>query len=124
MVWFSTLVFVLVWGVHIEKFGGYYYCCCCGRNGIQHRRNSWEDGVLGTTCPIPPNWNYTYRFQVKDQIGSFSYFPSLNFQRASGGYGGIIVNNRGVISVPFNTPDGDFTILIGDWYNRNHTVSV
>ncbi|KAL2904608.1 Monocopper oxidase-like protein SKU5 [Bienertia sinuspersici] len=25
---------------------------------------------------------------VKDQIGSFFYFPSLNFQRAIGGYGG------------------------------------
>ncbi|KAL5728214.1 Monocopper oxidase-like protein sku5 [Ranunculus cassubicifolius] len=91
-------------------------------NGIQHRRNSWQDGVLGTNCPIPPNWNWTYQFQVKDQIGSFSYFPSLNFQRASGGYGGIIVNNRAVIPVPFNKPDGDFTIMIGDWFNQNHTT--
>ncbi|KAI7728508.1 hypothetical protein M8C21_015151 [Ambrosia artemisiifolia] len=23
-------------------------------NGIQQRRNSFEDGVYGTTCPIPP----------------------------------------------------------------------
>ncbi|PIA50123.1 hypothetical protein AQUCO_01300695v1 [Aquilegia coerulea] len=90
-------------------------------NGIQHRRNSWQDGVLGTNCPIPPNWNWTYQFQVKDQIGSFFYFPSLNFQRASGGYGGIIVNNRDVIAVPFAKPDGDITIFIGDWYNQNHT---
>ncbi|OVA18870.1 Multicopper oxidase [Macleaya cordata] len=90
-------------------------------NGIQHRRNSWQDGVLGTNCPIPKDWNWTYQFQVKDQIGSFFYFPSINFQRAAGGYGGIIVNNRAVISLPFGEPDGDFTILIGDWYNRNHT---
>lgn len=90
-------------------------------NGIQHRRNSWQDGVLGTNCPIPVGWNWTYQFQVKDQIGSFFYFPSLNFQRAAGGYGGIIVNNRAVIPVPFGTPDGDITLLIGDWYNRNHT---
>ncbi|XP_077235846.1 monocopper oxidase-like protein SKU5 [Tasmannia lanceolata] len=91
-------------------------------NGIQHRRNSWEDGVLGTNCPIPSGWNWTYQFQVKDQIGSFFYFPSLNFQRAAGGYGGIIVNNRAIISVPFGTPDGDITLMIGDWYNRNHTA--
>ncbi|RWR89270.1 monocopper oxidase-like protein SKU5 [Cinnamomum micranthum f. kanehirae] len=90
-------------------------------NGIQHRRNSWQDGVLGTNCPIPAGWNWTYQFQVKDQIGSFFYFPSLNFQRAAGGYGGIIVNNRDVIPVPFGTPDGDIILFIGDWYNRNHT---
>ncbi|XP_077235462.1 monocopper oxidase-like protein SKU5 [Tasmannia lanceolata] len=91
-------------------------------NGIQHRRNSWEDGVFGTNCPIPNGWNWTYQFQVKDQIGSFFYFPSLNFQRAAGGYGGIIVNNRVIIPVPFGTPDGDITLLIGDWYNKNHTA--
>ncbi|MQL81306.1 hypothetical protein Taro_013760 [Colocasia esculenta] len=89
-------------------------------DGIQQRKNSWQDGVLGTTCPIPSGWNWTYQFQVKDQIGSFFYFPSINFQRASGGYGGIIVNNREVIAVPFGKPDGDITIFIGDWYNRDH----
>lgn len=94
------------------------------RAGIQQRRSSWQDGVLGTNCPIPPKWNWTYQFQVKDQIGSFFYFPSLNFQRASGGFGGFIINNRPVIPIPFATPDGDITILIGDWYIRNHTVSI
>uniref|UniRef100_A0A452YJ20 Plastocyanin-like domain-containing protein n=1 Tax=Aegilops tauschii subsp. strangulata TaxID=200361 RepID=A0A452YJ20_AEGTS len=53
--------------------------------------------------------------------GSFFYFPSTGLQRAAGGFGGIVVNNRGVIAVPFGRPDGDITILIGDWYNRNHT---
>ncbi|CAA6666813.1 unnamed protein product [Spirodela intermedia] len=91
-------------------------------DGIQHRKNSWQDGVLGTNCPIPSGWNWTYQFQVKDQIGSFFYFPSINLQRAAGGYGGIIVNNRQVIAVPFGKPDEDITIFVGDWYNRNHTV--
>lgn len=90
--------------------------------GIQQRRSSWQDGVLGTNCPIPPKWNWTYNFQVKDQIGSFFYFPSLHFQRASGGFGGILINNRAVIPIPFDTPDGDITVLIGDWYTRNHTA--
>ncbi|GFZ02102.1 cupredoxin superfamily protein [Actinidia rufa] len=86
--------------------------------GIQQRRSSWQDGVLGTNCPIPPKWNWTYQFQVKDQVGSFFYFPSINFQRASGGFGGFIINNRDIIPIPFATPDGDITILIGDWYTR------
>ncbi|KAG2669758.1 hypothetical protein I3843_14G048200 [Carya illinoinensis] len=89
-------------------------------DGIQHRKNSWQDGVSGTNCPIPAGWNWTYQFQVKDQIGSFFYFPSLGFQRAAGGYGGVIINNREVIPLPFGTPDGDITIFISDWYTKSH----
>lgn len=89
-------------------------------NGIQHRKNSWQDGVLGTNCPIPAGWNWTYDFQVKDQIGSFFYFPSTGFQRAAGGFGGIIINNRVVIPLPFGLPDGDVDVFIGDWYSKSH----
>ncbi|KAI3458285.1 hypothetical protein Pfo_014948 [Paulownia fortunei] len=91
-------------------------------SGIQMRRSSWQDGVLGTNCPIPPKWNWTYQFQAKDQIGSFFYFPSLNMQRASGGFGPFIITNRDIIPLPFDTPDGDIVIMIGDWYTRNHTA--
>uniref|UniRef100_A0A804HTP3 Plastocyanin-like domain-containing protein n=1 Tax=Musa acuminata subsp. malaccensis TaxID=214687 RepID=A0A804HTP3_MUSAM len=28
-------------------------------DGIQHRKNCWQDGVMGTNCPIPPGWNWT-----------------------------------------------------------------
>ncbi|GAB4825936.1 Serine/threonine protein kinase [Ancistrocladus abbreviatus] len=90
--------------------------------GIQMRHDSWQDGVRGTNCPIPSKWNFTYEFQVKDQIGSFFYHPSINFQRASGGYGPIIVNRRSIIPLPFDQPYGDIVIMIGDWYTQNHTA--
>ncbi|KAK8934457.1 Monocopper oxidase-like protein SKU5 [Platanthera zijinensis] len=90
-------------------------------DGVEQRKNSWQDGVLGTNCPIPVGWNWTYQFQVKDQIGSFFYFPSINLQRAAGGFGEFTVNNRPIISVPFDTPHGDISIFIGDWFNKNHT---
>ncbi|KAI3518177.1 hypothetical protein L1887_06635 [Cichorium endivia] len=61
-------------------------------------------------------------FQVKDQIGNYFYFPCLNFQRASAGFGSLIINPRSVIPIPFDNPVGDITILIGDWYIRNHTA--
>ncbi|XP_020537752.1 monocopper oxidase-like protein SKU5 [Jatropha curcas] len=86
-------------------------------NGIQQRLNSWQDGVTGTNCPIEPGKNWTYQFQVKDQIGSFFYFPSLNFQKAGGGFGPIRVNNRIVINIPFPKPEAEYDLLIGDWYN-------
>ncbi|KAG7594108.1 Multicopper oxidase type 1 [Arabidopsis thaliana x Arabidopsis arenosa] len=90
-------------------------------NGVQNRRNSYVDGMYGTTCPIPPRSNYTYILQVKDQIGSFYYFPSLAFHKAAGAFGGIRILSRPGIPVPFADPAGDYTVLIGDWYKSNHT---
>ncbi|PHT56939.1 L-ascorbate oxidase -like protein [Capsicum baccatum] len=91
-------------------------------NGIKQRKNSWQDGVLGTNCPIPPNSNYTYKFQTKDQIGSYTYFPSTQLHRAVGGFGALNVYARSVIAVPYAKPAGDFTLLIGDWFKSSHKV--
>ncbi|KAB2595931.1 monocopper oxidase-like protein SKU5 [Pyrus ussuriensis x Pyrus communis] len=85
-------------------------------NGIQQRLNSWQDGVSGTNCPIQPGTSWTYVFQTKDQIGSFFYFPSINFHKAAGGFGPIRVINRNVIAVPFPRPEAEFDLLIGDWF--------
>lgn len=93
------------------------------RNGIKQRKNSWQDGVLGTNCPIPPNSNYTYKFQPKDQIGSYTYFPSTLLHKAAGGFGAFNVYQRPLIPIPYASPDGDFTLLVGDWYKTNHKVS-
>ncbi|KAG4919437.1 hypothetical protein GLYMA_20G192900v4 [Glycine max] len=89
-------------------------------NGIQQRLDSWEDGVSGTNCPIQPGRNWTYEFQTKDQIGTFFYFPSINFLKAGGGFGPIRVNNRPVISVPFPKPEAEFDFLIGDWHSSSY----
>ncbi|KAL1206375.1 Monocopper oxidase-like protein SKS1 [Cardamine amara subsp. amara] len=89
-------------------------------NGLQLRRNSWQDGVRGTNCPILPGRNWTYRFQVKDQIGSYFYFPSLQLQKAAGGYGAIRVFGPELVPIPFPQPDDEFDILIGDWFYADH----
>ncbi|KAF8783642.1 hypothetical protein HU200_000439 [Digitaria exilis] len=89
-------------------------------NGIKQRKNSWQDGVAGTNCPIPPGSNYTYKFQTKDQIGTFVYFPSLALHRAAGGFGALNVYQRPAIPVPYPPPAGDFTLLVGDWYKAGH----
>ncbi|KAL5713447.1 hypothetical protein ACHQM5_015519 [Ranunculus cassubicifolius] len=91
-------------------------------NGIKQRKNSWQDGVLGTNCPIPPNSNFTYKFQPKDQIGTFTYFPSTMMHKAAGGYGGLNVFSRPRIPIPYPYPDGEFTLLIGDWSKTNHKM--
>ncbi|CAN1770990.1 L-ascorbate oxidase homolog [Linum perenne] len=91
-------------------------------SGIQNRKNSYVDGVYGTTCPIPPGKNYTYKLQAKDQIGTYYYFPSLAFHKAAGGFGAINVLSRPMIPVPFDPPADDITLLVGDWYTTNHKV--
>ncbi|KAL1565694.1 L-ascorbate oxidase [Salvia divinorum] len=88
--------------------------------GIQQRKNSWQDGTPGTMCPILPGQNYTYQFQVKDQIGSYIYFPTTALHRASGGMGMIKVHSRELIPVPFDNPTEEHSILLGDWYNKGH----
>ncbi|KAF4350558.1 hypothetical protein G4B88_030091 [Cannabis sativa] len=89
-------------------------------SGLQNRKNSYQDGVSGTTCAIPPGKNYTYKLQAKDQIGSFYYFPSTAFHKAAGGFGAIKILSRPRIPVPFPPPAADYSILIGDWYKTDH----
>ncbi|KAF2295152.1 hypothetical protein GH714_031733 [Hevea brasiliensis] len=91
-------------------------------NGIKQRKTTWQDGVQGTNCPIPPNSNWTYKFQTKDQIGTFNYFPSIGIQRVAGGFGGFNVQSRSVIAIPYLIPAEEFTLLIGDWYKADDKV--
>ncbi|XP_024190321.1 L-ascorbate oxidase homolog [Rosa chinensis] len=90
-------------------------------NGIQQKKNSWQDGTPGTMCPIPPGQNYTYHFQVKDQIGSYFYYPITAMHRAGGAFGGLRINSRLLIPVPYADPEDDYTVLIGDWYTKSHS---
>lgn len=79
--------------------------------------------MLGTNCPIPPNANFTYRMQVKDQIGTYSYFPSTVMHRAAGGFGAFVIRARAVIFVPYLKPAEEFNVLVNDWWNSDHRVS-
>ncbi|XP_027155682.1 monocopper oxidase-like protein SKS1 [Coffea eugenioides] len=106
--------------VHVNVFNHLDEPLLMTWNGIQQRLNSWQDGVSGTNCPIQPGQNWTYDLKMKDQIGSFFYFPSTNFQKAAGGFGPIRINNRIVIRVPFPKPEDEFDLLIGDWYNQSY----
>ncbi|KAK4753662.1 hypothetical protein SAY87_001766 [Trapa incisa] len=58
---------------------------------------------------------------VKDQIGSYFYYPTTSTHRAAGGFGGLRVNSRLLIPVPYADPEDDYTVLIGDWYAKSHT---
>lgn len=40
--------------------------------------------------------------------------------RAAGGFGGLRVNSRLLIPVPYPDPEDDYTVLIGDWYSKTY----
>ncbi|KAL8143250.1 hypothetical protein V2J09_016282 [Rumex salicifolius] len=92
-------------------------------NGVHQRKSSWQDGVLGTNCPIPSRSNWTYKMQMKDQIGSYSYFPSTLMHRAAGGFGGLNIHRRSVIALPYPEPAGEFTLVVNDWYRSDHKMT-
>ncbi|MBA0795834.1 hypothetical protein Gohar_006665 [Gossypium harknessii] len=71
--------------------------------------------------PFLLTWtNYTYRFQVKDQIGSYMYYPVTAMHKAAGGFGGLRINSQLLIPVPYDDPANDYTILAGDWFSKGH----
>ncbi|KZV53175.1 L-ascorbate oxidase [Dorcoceras hygrometricum] len=72
------------------------------------------------TAPIPPNSNWTYKMQMKDQVGTYNYFPSTLLHRAAGGFGGLNILARSVISVPYAEPYEEFTLLCGVWWKKDH----
>lgn len=48
--------------------------------------------MLGTNCPISSGANYTYKFQTKGQIGTFTYFP-------------FVAANFGALNAQYEKPD-------------------
>ncbi|GKV30254.1 hypothetical protein SLEP1_g39086 [Rubroshorea leprosula] len=59
---------------------------------------------------------------VKDQIGSYIYYPTTSMHKAAGDFGGLRVNSRLIIPVPYADPADDYTVLIGDWYTKSHNT--
>ncbi|KAK1391923.1 hypothetical protein POM88_010979 [Heracleum sosnowskyi] len=76
--------------------------------------------VITVTCISL--WLYTYKFQTKDQIGGYTYFPSTLMHKAAGGFGALNIYARPRIPVPYSLPAGDFSLLIGDWRTSSHKI--
>jgi L-ascorbate oxidase len=57
---------------------------------------------------------------VKDQIGSYFYYPTTGLQRAAGGFGGLRIFSRLLIPVPYADPEDEYWVIIGDWYGKSH----
>ncbi|XP_038992953.1 L-ascorbate oxidase homolog [Hibiscus syriacus] len=49
------------------------------------------------------------------------YYPVTSMHKAVGGFGGLRINSRAMIPVPYDPPADDYTLMIGDWFNKGHT---
>ncbi|CAI6097178.1 unnamed protein product, partial [Clonostachys chloroleuca] len=86
-------------------------------HGIDQRNTSWMDGAYGISqCGIPPGSNFTYRFNVTGQRGTFWYHSHVSAQYTDGLYGPLIIHDpdEKVPSV------GDEKIMMfGDLFRQN-----
>nr|TKW02058.1 LOW QUALITY PROTEIN: hypothetical protein SEVIR_8G219900v2 [Setaria viridis] len=85
-----------------------------------HCTNCWADGVpMITQCPILPNQNYTYRFDVAEQEGTLWWHSYTSCLRATM-HGAIIIRPRhGVSSYPFPKPHKEIPIIVGEWWEMD-----
>lgn len=89
-------------------------------HGLYQNGSNWEDGVTGVTqCPIPPyGGEYTYKFNLNGQFGTFWYHSHHQNLMADGINGPMIVHSpRDPLkrSVDF---DQDVVLILTDWYHN------
>ncbi|PWZ29817.1 Laccase-15 [Zea mays] len=89
-------------------------------HGVYQLLNCWNDGVpMVTQRAIPPNANFTYRFDVAGQEGTLWWHAHDAFLRATV-YGALIIRPRnGAASYPFPKPHKEIPILIGEWWEKD-----
>ncbi|XP_051208800.1 laccase-15 [Lolium perenne] len=89
-------------------------------HGVKQHNNCWADGpAMITQCPIPPNKNFTYRFNVIGQEGTLWWHAHIGFLRATI-HGALIIRPRlGPNSYPFPKPDQEITVVLGEWFDMD-----
>ncbi|TKW02097.1 hypothetical protein SEVIR_8G222600v4 [Setaria viridis] len=89
-------------------------------HGVKQFRNCWADGVpMLTQCPILPNKNFTYQFNVVGQEGTLWWHAHVPGLRATV-HGAFIIRPRhGAESYPFPQPHKEIPVIIGDWWEKD-----
>ncbi|XP_078165870.1 putative laccase-9 [Carex rostrata] len=90
-------------------------------HGLHMPRNPWSDGPeYITQCPIQPRANYTQRLQFTEEEGTLWWHAHSEFDRATV-HGAIVIYPKLGTTFPFRKPDKEFTLILGEWWNRNIT---
>lgn len=88
-------------------------------HGMRQLATPWQDGAsMISGCPIPPNTQWTYRFNANDLPGTYMYHAHLGGQRVAG-LGGVLIIEGDVSSYAADVVD-DIVMDITDWYHATH----
>ncbi|KAL3693762.1 hypothetical protein R1sor_007413 [Riccia sorocarpa] len=87
-------------------------------HGVRQILSNWHDGVpYITECPLKQGEYFVYNFTVENQQGTVFWHAHINWLRATV-VGALIVYPRN-FTYPYPKPDEEFTVLLGEWWNRD-----
>uniref|UniRef100_A0A0E0BAW4 Laccase n=1 Tax=Oryza glumipatula TaxID=40148 RepID=A0A0E0BAW4_9ORYZ len=87
------------------------------RHGVDQPRNPWSDGPeFITQCPIWPGGNFTYQVILFEEEGTLWWHAHSDFDRATV-HGAIVIHPKRGTTFPFNKPDKEIPIILGEWWN-------
>ncbi|KAL7413963.1 Cupredoxin [Mrakia frigida] len=95
-------------------------------NFFNHTHNpesgAWYDGAVGVTqCPIPPGSTFTYEIPTDLQEGTYWIHGHFNGQYTDGlRTPFVILPNNQTKRTDGVVWDEDLTVVLGDWYHREH----
>ncbi|XP_078162342.1 putative laccase-9 isoform X1 [Carex rostrata] len=90
-------------------------------HGVIQPRDPWSDGPeYITQCPIQPRANYTQRIQFTEEEGTLWWHAHSEFDRATV-HGAIVIHPKLGTTFPFPKPHKEFTLILGEWWNKNIT---
>lgn len=88
-------------------------------HGLFQHKTPWEDGPAGITqCPIQPNTNYNYHFELQEEAGTFWYHAHLGIQYCDGLRGPIVVYDPRDPHRSLYDEDNENTVItLEDWHH-------
>ncbi|CAA7036871.1 unnamed protein product [Microthlaspi erraticum] len=88
-------------------------------HGVFQLKTSWMDGTnMITQCPIQPNNNFTYRFNVTGQEGTLLWHAHVVNLRATL-HGALIIRPRSDRPYPFPKPYKEVPLILEQWWNTD-----
>ncbi|RXW15277.1 hypothetical protein EST38_g10573 [Candolleomyces aberdarensis] len=88
-------------------------------HGFFQAGSAWADGPAGVTqCPIAPGHSFLYKFQAKNQAGTFWYHSHHLSQYCDGLRGAMVVYDPADPHRRLYDIDNEFTVItLADWYH-------
>jgi FtsP/CotA-like multicopper oxidase with cupredoxin domain len=86
-------------------------------HGLYQNGTNWMDGTVGVTqCPIAPGTDFTYRFKVADQSGTYWYHSHMSVQASDGLVGPFIIHTRNEKELQKMPYSKDVVVMVSDHY--------